>query len=127
MLIIRESFNGVRRFDDFQENLGIARNVLSDRLRKLTAAGVLEKQLYTDRPTRYEYRLTEKGRDLYPTLVSLLQWGDRWEAGEAGAPLVLKHRKCGHDMHTSMTCEACGEPVRPREVEARPGPGARAR
>jgi len=127
MLIIREAFNGVRRFDDFQGNLGIARNVLSDRLRKLTEAGVLERRQYTDRPARYEYRLTEKGLDLYPTLVSLLQWGDRWVAGEAGPPVVLKHRPCGHDMHASMTCESCGEVVKPRDIQARPGPGARSR
>lgn len=124
MLIVREAFNGVRRFDGFQEKLGIARNVLSDRLKKLVEAGVLERRQYSDRPARYEYRLTEKGLDLYPTLVSLLQWGDRWTAGEAGPPLVLRHRPCGHDMHAALTCEACGERVVAREVEARPGPGA---
>jgi DNA-binding HxlR family transcriptional regulator len=127
MLIIREAFNGVRRFDEFQQKLGIARNVLSDRLRKLVDAGVLERRQYTDRPARYEYRLTQKGLDLYPILVSLLQWGDRWVAGEAGPPIVLRHRACGHDMHASLNCDECGQLVRPRDVEARPGPGMRAR
>jgi DNA-binding HxlR family transcriptional regulator len=127
MLVIREAFNGVRRFDEFQGKLGIARNVLSDRLRKLVEAGVLERRQYTDRPARYEYRLTDKGLDLYPILVSLLQWGDHWVAGEAGPPIVLKHRACGHDMHASLNCDECGETVRPRDVEARPGPGMRAR
>jgi len=127
MLIIREAFNGVRRFDAFQEQLGIARNVLSDRLRKLVDAGVLERRQYSERPARYEYRLTDRGLDLYPILVSLLQWGDRWAAGEAGPPIVLKHRACGHDMHASLSCDECGERVRPRDVEARPGPGMRAR
>lgn len=127
MLIIREAFNGVRRFEDFQSGLGIARNVLSDRLKKLVAAGVLERRLYTDRPTRYEYRLTEKGLDLYPTLVSLLKWGDRWAADKAGPPLLLRHRSCGHDIKAAVSCTACGESLHPRDVEAIPGPGARAR
>jgi DNA-binding HxlR family transcriptional regulator len=127
MLIIREAFNGVRRFDAFQDKLGIARNVLSDRLRKLVDAGVLERRQYTEHPPRYEYRLTEKGLDLYPVLVSLLQWGDRWVAGEMGPPVVLRHRGCGHDMHASLSCDECGASVGPRDVEARPGPGVRAR
>jgi DNA-binding HxlR family transcriptional regulator len=127
MLIIREAFNGVRRFDGFQDKLGIARNVLSDRLRKLVDAGVLERRQYTEHPPRYEYRLTEKGIDLYPVLVSLLQWGDRWVAGEAGPPVVLRHRACGHDMHASLSCDECGAHVAPRDVEARPGPGVRSR
>src|SRR5215218_9699954 len=84
ILILRDAFLGIRRFDDFQRSLGIARNVLNARLQRLIDAGVLERRLYQERPLRYEYRLTQRGRDLWPALVSLMQWGDRHLAGEQG-------------------------------------------
>src|SRR5687768_7420595 len=87
MLIIRDAFRGVRRFEDFQRSLGIARNVLTARLQRLVDEGVIERRPYQDNPLRHEYRLTAKGLDLYPVLVSLMQWGDRWKAGRAGPPL----------------------------------------
>src|SRR5687768_2576423 len=84
LLIIREAFGGVRRFDDYQAHLEIARNVLTDRLQRLVDTGILEKRAYQDKPARYEYRLTESGRDLYGIIVNLMAWGDKWLAGAEG-------------------------------------------
>src|SRR5437868_2735664 len=95
LLILRDAFLGVRRFDDFQSSLGIARNILTDRLATLVRHGILTRERYQERPARYEYRLTEKGFDLYPIIVGLLRWGDRWTAGAEGPPLVLEHQGCG--------------------------------
>lgn len=117
MLVIREAFNGVRRFDDFQSRLGIARNVLAARLQSLVDHGVLERRQYHDRPPRCEYRLTEKGRDLYPVLIAMLTWGDKWTAGEAGPPVKLTHA-CGHDPNAILACSHCGEKLDPRQVRA---------
>ena len=127
LLILRDAFLGVRRFDDFQSRLGIARNVLTDRLTTLVEHGVLERERYQERPDRFEYRLTEKGRDLHPVLMSLVRWGDRWTAGEAGPPLVLEHRTCGHEMTPVLVCPHCREEVSAGTVRARPGPGAEGR
>jgi DNA-binding HxlR family transcriptional regulator len=125
MLVIREAFNGVRRFDDFQGRLGIARNVLAARLQSLVDHGVLERRQYQDRPPRCEYRLTEKGRDLYPVLVSMLSWGDRWMAGPEGPPLKLTH-ECGHDPDATLVCGHCGEKLDARQVRAEWNPKIRA-
>jgi DNA-binding HxlR family transcriptional regulator len=124
LLILRDAFLGVRRFEDFQSRLGIARNVLTDRLNTLVEHGILERQRYQERPERFEYRLTEKGLDLHPVLVSLLRWGDRWTAGEQGPPLVLEHRSCGHDITPIMVCPYCREEVTARSIRSHPGPGA---
>ncbi len=124
MLIIRDVFLGVRRFDDFQSRLGISRNILTTRLTTLVDAGILEKVPYQDRPVRYEYRLTAKGRDLWPVLTTMREWGDRW-AAPRGAPLELVHQACGETMVLHHTCRSCGEAVDSRSVRARPGPGAR--
>jgi DNA-binding HxlR family transcriptional regulator len=126
LLILRDAFLGVRRFDDFQSRLGIARNVLTDRLNTLVEHGILERRQYQDRPERFEYRLTEKGLDLHPVLFSLLRWGDRWTAGELGPPLALEHRSCGHDITPIMTCPVCGEEIKAQTIRAHPGPGAAA-
>jgi DNA-binding HxlR family transcriptional regulator len=115
LLVIREAFFRVRRFDQMQRNLGIARNVLADRLQSLVGHGILERVQYQDRPPRYEYKLTQKGLDLYPTLVSLMQWGDKY-ASEAGAPVELVHRDCGHVTHPVLSCSHCGEELEPRRV-----------
>jgi DNA-binding HxlR family transcriptional regulator len=125
MLVIRESFYRVRRFDQMQRNLGIARNVLADRLQKLVAEGILERELYQERPERYEYRLTEAGLDLYPALVSLLRWGDTHRADEVGPSVKLVHEKCGHDAAPTLACGHCGETLDPREVRVDAGPGLR--
>lgn len=123
-LIIRDAFLGVRRFGDFADRLGIARNVLQDRLERLVAAGVLEKVPYQERPVRYEYRLTEMGRDLWPTIVALLKFGDRHLAGEAGPPLLLVHRDCGGEIDDRRICSRCGAALELGDVEAKVGPGA---
>ncbi len=124
LLIVRNIFLGLRRFDEIQENLGIARNVLQTRLRRLQDHGVLEKRLYQERPARYEYRLTEKGLDLWPTMVALMQWGDRYEAPAGGPPVLLEHRGCGGQVDEHRVCAACGRKLTPRDVRALPGPGA---
>lgn len=126
LMILRDCFLGTRRFDAFQSQLGATPHVLTDRLRKLVAAGVLERVPYQARPLRHEYRLTEMGLDLYPVVASLLRFGDRWLAGEAGAPLELHHRRCGHKSEPVLGCSACGDPIDPREMEVRPGPALRA-
>jgi DNA-binding HxlR family transcriptional regulator len=115
-LILREAFYGVRRFSDMQRNLGIARNMLSTRLQTLVGAGVLERRLYQEEPARYEYRLTEAGRDLYPAIVTLMQWGDKHLQGELGPPVVLRHNTCGHVADPRLVCGHCGEELRPRDV-----------
>lgn len=117
MLVIREAFNGTRRFDDFQARLGIARNVLAARLQSLVDHGILERRLYQPRPERYEYKLTEKGRDLYPVLISMMQWGDKWEVGPEGPPVTLIHH-CGHTPDPALTCTKCGEELKPRDIRA---------
>lgn len=121
LLILRDAFLRVRRFDDFQARLGIARRVLAKRLAGLVADGILEKQPYQERPVRYEYRLTQKGRDLYPVILALVHWGDAYYAGDAGPPVVHRHNVCGHVFHSVLTCSECGEPVDARGVEPLPG------
>ena len=124
MLIIRDVFLGVRRFDQFQERLGISRNILDQRLTRLVEAGVLEKSRYSDRPPRYEYRLSQKGRDLWPVLTAMRQWGDTYAAPD-GPPLEIIHKDCGQVSRAVMTCSACGEEVGPRNVRVVAGPGDR--
>jgi DNA-binding HxlR family transcriptional regulator len=126
LLIIRDAFMGVRRFDDFQRSLDVARNVLTDRLARLVDEGVLERVRYQERPERFEYRLTAKGIDLWPTTMALLQWGDRHYASEVGRPRIVRHRDCGGEVSRHLTCERCGAELGPRDVIAAPGPGARA-
>jgi DNA-binding HxlR family transcriptional regulator len=123
LLIVRNVFLGLRRFDEMQDNLGVARNVLQTRLTRLLDAGVLEKRLYCERPPRYEYRLTDKGLDLWPTIVALMQWGDRY-AAPAGPPVVLEHRGCGGALDEHRVCERCGKALEVSEARALPGPGA---
>ncbi|CAM02279.1 HxlR family transcriptional regulator [Saccharopolyspora erythraea NRRL 2338] len=122
-LVLREAFYGVRRFDDFQQELGIARNTLSERLRRLVEEGLLEKQQYDTAPARYEYLLTEKGRDFFGVLAAMSRWGDRWLVGEEGPPVTLHHDRCGHDSHAEVVCAVCGEPLRAEETSKRMGPG----
>jgi DNA-binding HxlR family transcriptional regulator len=123
LLIVRSAFQGVRRFDDFQDALGVARNVLTDRLTRLCAEGVLRRVRYQERPDRFEYRLTRKGVELWPAVMSLLLWGDRHYA-PAGPPALITHRGCGGRLTARLTCDACGAALGPNDVEGRPGPGA---
>jgi DNA-binding HxlR family transcriptional regulator len=122
-LVLREAFYGIRRFDEFQQELGIARNTLADRLRRLVDEGLLEKRLYQSEPRRYDYVLTEKGKDFFGVLAAMSRWGDRWLAGEEGAPITFHHDACGHDSHAEVVCAACGGPMRAEGTSMRMGPG----
>ena len=118
MLILRDSFRGVRRFDAFQRDLGIARNVLADRLDKLVGAGIFERVPYQERPVRHEYRLTAKGRDLSPALIALMRWGDRW-AHEGEPSTVLVHDACGTELEQLLRCPSCAVEVTPTHLRSR--------
>ncbi|MEM7271625.1 MAG: helix-turn-helix domain-containing protein [Actinomycetota bacterium] len=122
LLILRDVFRGARRFSEIQADLGIAKNLLSDRLSRLVDHELLERVPYQDRPVRYEYRLTQKGADLSPALIALMRWGDRWYAAN-GAPTVLVHDRCGAPLDQSVTCPSCNEIVGPGHIRSRPGPG----
>ena len=122
LLIVRNAFYGIRRFDDHQRWLGIARNVLQARLERLVEEGILTRELYQERPPRYEYRLTAKGRDLWPVLVMLLQWGDRHMA-EEGRPVVLHHKDCGGEVDGHLRCDKCGADLTAFDVRPAEGPG----
>lgn len=122
LLVLRDCFLGVRRFEDFQARLGISRALIADRLKGLVVAGVLRKVAYQDNPARFDYRLTEKGLGLQPVILAMVHWGDVHYAGDAGPPLLHRHRGCGCDFHPIQTCSACGEEVAARDVETRPGP-----
>lgn len=122
-LVMREAFYGVRRFEDFQQQLGIARNTLSSRLRRLVDEGLLEKRPYQVEPTWYEYVLTEKGADFWSVLLAISSWGDRWLADESGPPVLVQHTACGHDTQVKVVCEHCEQPVPIEESRLRMGPG----
>lgn len=124
-LIVRNIFAGITRFDQIQENLGISRKVLAERLRSLTEAGVLGRREYATRPARYEYVLTAKGLDLVEVLMVMVRWGDTWLAGEAGPPVLYRHHSCGQTSHVELHCSECGQPMGPASIDVLPGPGAR--
>ncbi|MEA2290554.1 MAG: hypothetical protein QOD55_2551 [Solirubrobacteraceae bacterium] len=109
ILILREAFRGTKRFDAFQSRLGLARTLLSDRLGVLVEEEILERVRYQERPERYEYRLTQKGLDLYPVLLSLMEWGDRYKVDEP--PVKLIHKRCGEPAEPHMTCSHCNEAI----------------
>jgi DNA-binding HxlR family transcriptional regulator len=119
VLVLREVFLGAHRFDVMQQHLGIARNVLAARLKRLVAHGLLEKREYQAHPPRFEYHLTRKGLDLQPVLIGLMQWGDRYVADAGGGPIVLEHRGRGHAVRVVTLCETCNTPLTPRETTAR--------
>jgi DNA-binding HxlR family transcriptional regulator len=123
LLIVRDAFRGMCRFDQFQESSGISRNILAERLGRLVDAGIFARVLYNERPPRYEYRLTEKGRDLWPVVTAMRQWGDKHAAPD-GPPIEIVHKGCGHVSEAVMVCSTCGEPVGARDVRAVAGPGA---
>ena len=126
LLIVRDAFLGVRRFEDFVERLGISRNVLTSRLDTLVEAGVIERRPYDEARGRYDYVLTEKGRALWPVMTALRQWGDEWILGPDHAPVLLEHRGHDHLATVEMTCDVCGEVLDARSVRAVAGPGATA-
>ena len=123
ILILRDAFRGVRRFDDFRRDLEIARPVLTERLRRLVDSDVMERRLYCERPPRYEYRLTPMGMALSPTLVALMRWGDDW-LSESGPPTVLLHETCGHPLDQRFVCWHCDETLTPHDIASRPGPAS---
>ena len=126
-LVLREAFNGVRRFDDMQRRTGMPRQVLSQRLARLVAEGLLRKVRYQEsgQRSRDEYRLTDKGLDLYPVLVALMEWGDRYAGDADGPPVLLRHRDCGEPVRLQLTCAARHVLESAREVTPVPGPAAR--
>ena len=121
-VILRDLMFGVTRFDHFQERLGIARNTLTDRLGRLAEEGIVERVAYQEHPPRYDYRLTEKGADLWLVLTAMREWGDRWEAPD-GPPLRATHRACSNDVTLHLECPECGELTTRREVRMVDGPG----
>src|SRR5271156_871699 len=124
ILVLRDVFLGRRRFDQIQQSLGVARNVLATRLDRLVAEGILEKVPYPERPLRHEYRLTSKGVDLWRVIVDLLRWGARCAAPDAAPPIVLRHKGCGGELGEGRVCMRCGERLQASNVRAEPGPGA---
>jgi len=126
-LVLREAFNGVRRFDDMRRRTQAPRQVLSDRLSRLVADGMLRRVPYQERGqrARHEYRLTQKGLDLYTVLVALMEWGDKYAVGPAGPQVQLTHRDCGADVRLQLACTDGHVLDSPREVTPLPGPGAR--
>jgi DNA-binding HxlR family transcriptional regulator len=117
LVILRQAFNGLKRFEDFQESLGISRSLLSERLGRLVEAGVLRREPYKDSVrTRDRYRLTQMGLDLYPVLMALRQWGDRYLADDY-PPADIRHRNCGGEPVLELRCSKCGEEVGARDAE----------
>jgi DNA-binding HxlR family transcriptional regulator len=125
LLILRDCFLRVRRFEDFQERLGITRPILASRLKKLVDEFVLVKVPYQQRPLRHEYRLTQKGLDLYPIVMSIVHWGDVYMAGKKGRPLLHRHEVCGKDFDPVLMCSECSGPLAAKQVRVHPGPGAK--
>lgn len=119
-LIVQEAFFGVRRFEEFQRNLGISRKTLADRLGRLLAHGLLKRTVYETRPTRHEYRLTQAGLRSYPYALCLMRWGDEWLSSPAGPPVVLHHKTCGHRLQPVTTCTACGGEFRADQLSIDP-------
>lgn len=123
-LVLRESFFGARRFEHFQSRLKLPRNTLAIRLNKLNELGLMVKVGYSAGQTRFEYRLSDQGRDLYPTMLSLMQFGDRWLSGNKPPPLQLIHKVCGKESCAQVACSSCHESIDPHEVQYRSGPGS---
>jgi DNA-binding HxlR family transcriptional regulator len=122
LLIVRDALLGVTRFDGFLRNLGIARNILTDRLNTLVGAGVLARTPYQDRPVRHEYHLTERGRELVPVVLAVTQWGERHLADPADPSPLVEHAGCGGSARATVVCTDCGRPLTPTEVSSRPSP-----
>ena len=122
-LIIRDLFLNVRRFDEIVEDLGISRNLLTRRLKFLVKKGVVERRVYQGAPVRYEYRLTEAGLDLVPVVLALTSWGERWARPKEGSPVLFRHQRCGQLFQPQVSCSACGEAVKAKDVIVIGGPG----
>ena len=127
LLVMREVLLGRRRFAEIRRNTGVAPNILSDRLALLVDQGLLRRRLYNTTPESFEYVPTRKGLALRPVVTTLMQWGDKYAAPQAGPPRVTVHAACGHDAHPTLRCSHCGEAIDTVELRVRPGPGANAR
>ncbi len=123
-LILREAFFGTRRFNEFAHNLRLSRNILTDRLKMLVSRNILEQHPYGPSGTRHEYRLTQAGRDIFPIVIALLQWGDQHLAGSHSPSIILTHASCGHNADPQLVCRACHRPIELHEIQPTPGPGA---
>lgn len=123
LMLVREAFYGRRRFSEFVTYTGAQKTVVSDRLKRLVAAGILERVEYQPHPSRHEYRLTGKGRDLAGVMLALMGWGDRWLDGGDGAPIRVTHTSCGHDADARTVCGHCSAELTLDELRAEPGPG----
>ena len=123
LLVIRDAFLGLRRFEDFQKSLGVARNVLTDRLNRLVDEGILRRNLYQERPERFEYRLTRKGVELWPAMMTMMKWGDRYLYPERHPRLIL-HKDCGGEIDERLHCSKCGTELGPTDVYVEAGPAA---
>ncbi|WFU41905.1 helix-turn-helix domain-containing protein [Bradyrhizobium sp. CB82] len=124
LLILRDCFLRVRRFEEFQSRLGVTRHILADRLKKLVRFGVLRRSPYQESPTRHEYILTQKGLDLYPVVMAIVHWGDTHMVDERGRPMLHEHKSCGKMFDPVLVCSECGEPIVAKEVHVHAGPGA---
>jgi DNA-binding HxlR family transcriptional regulator len=124
LIVLTELFLGRRRFDEIQEERGIASNILSQRLATLVDEGIAERRRYSEHPERFEYHLTDKGRDLLPLQLALVRWGDKYMAGGSGPPVESVHTECGHAFDMVPTCSHCGQEIKRGTVQARLGPGA---
>ena len=123
LLIIRDLFYGINTFDSLCRDLGIARNILANRLKKLVDRGLIEKRTEEKGSRRQAYRLTPKGKDLFPIIMALVAWGDRWEAPD-GPPILFKHQTDGHPARPLVICAECGEPLKAKDIHPQAGPGA---
>ena len=124
-LILRDVYVGINRFDQLQNDLGISRKVLAQRLAWLVEQGIMERRQYSDRPPRHEYVLSTKGQELCDLLLVMVRWGDRWTAEAAGPPVLYRHHACGKIGHVELSCSHCGRPMRATDIDVLPGPGAR--
>jgi DNA-binding HxlR family transcriptional regulator len=123
LLVVREIFHGRRRFSEMQRSLGVARNVLTARLQRMVEEGILERRPYSEKPERYEYFLTEKGLDLWPVMIALMHFGDKYEPRPDGRPSIVVHKECGGEIDDRRICTKCGKHLTVREAKAIDGPG----
>lgn len=122
LMILSDCFLGAKRFEEFRERLGLSKSVLNNRLKSLEDNGILERIPYQQNPVRVEYKLTKKGRDLSPIIFTIVNWGDKYYAGEAGPPILYRHTQCGHDFEPVLSCSDCGEKIRSCEIDMRTRP-----
>lgn len=122
LTLLSDCFLGVRRFEEFKQRLKVSRTTLATRLKLLEEHGILEQRQYEQKPPRFEYRLTQKGKELYPVIATLLAWGDKYCSDQAGPPILRYHKNCGHDHQAYIACSECGDRIELKDVEARKRP-----